>query len=222
MSRPEPILYKTNADARIDNTTDPTSWVDWIDARISANNEGIGEAIGEYCGQQVAPLKRELELLRREVNQLREQIGLERELKALRDQIKAAKDQVPDFPKIAERLEAGQSRLRREVADAKEKLGSLRVDASLTNHRLAELSTARVIDKTKLSERLDELRQANEATEAKIEIIFPRHKIHPAAGAALRNAADDALRGQTLYCFEPSMFEAPDAEPAASAPEETT
>ena len=217
MSRPEPILYKTNAGG-MDTTS---AWAAWVDDRITAaidvNNEAVGQALGEYCGQQIAPLKREIELLRREVTQLREHVELERGLKELRTVVDAARRQVPNFPKIVERLEAGQSRLRREVADAKEKLGDLRVDASLTNHRLAELGTARAVDKSKL----DELRQANEATTAKIDAIFPMHKIHPAAAASLRDYAADALKTETVYQFAPSMFEREtQMEPAASGPEE--
>ena len=112
MSRPEPILYKTNADARIDTTTDPTTaWVDWVDDRIQANNEaiveGIGSALGDYCGQQVAPLKREIELLRRECECLRrefaalqESVGLERGLRDLRSEVDEARAQVPKVPEM--------------------------------------------------------------------------------------------------------------------------
>lgn len=235
MSRPEPILYKTNDDARIDtHTTEP--WWRWterfVDARLEAHGEMVGEVIGEHCGQQIAPLKRELELLRREVTQLREQIGLERELKELRDQIKTAKNQVPEFPKIAEDLAAGQRRLRRSVAAAEEKLSHLRVDQSLTTHRVDELSRARVVDKSKTVGRLEELRKATEATESKIDTLFPMYKRHPAADAALRNYAAEALNGETIYRFD-SSSNPPDAtatvvaaeqqtqmEPAASAPEE--
>ena len=108
MSRPEPILYKTNDDARIDTTTDPTTaWVDWIEARISANNEGVGEAIGEYCAGEIVPLKREIELLRRECECLRrefaalqESVGLERGLRDLRSEVDEARAQVPKVPEM--------------------------------------------------------------------------------------------------------------------------
>src|SRR5262245_29866761 len=139
MSRPEPILYRTRADARIDATTDPTTtWADWVDARIAAaidvNNETVGEAIGDHCGQHVASLKRQIELLEREVNQLRAHVALARGLEELQSEIAAAKSQIPELPKVVERLEAGQSRLRREVAATKEKIGNLRVDTSQINY----------------------------------------------------------------------------------------
>jgi chromosome segregation ATPase len=220
------IIFKTTEEAlmteRSDATTDATTaWAAWvdetIDARIAAAIEGIGQALGEH----VASLQRQIELLEREVNQLRAHVALERGLEELQGEIDAARRQIPALPKIVERLEAGQSRLRREVADAKEKLGSLRVDQSLTTYRLDELGKARTVDKSRLSERLDELCQANEETAAKIDTIFPMQKIHPDAGAALRNYAAEALKNETIYQLDPGMFDA-QTQPAASGPEECT
>src|SRR5262249_18210396 len=177
------------------------------------NNEAVGEAIGDHCGQHVASLKRQIELLEREVNQLRAHVALARGLEELQSEIAAAKSQIPELPKVVERLEAGQSRLRREVAATKEKIGNLRVDTSQINYNLTEMAKARVVDKTKL----DELRQATEATAAKVDTLFPMHEIHPAAGAALRHAADDMLKdSRTLFSFDPSMFEAAQTQPAAA------
>jgi hypothetical protein len=107
--------------------------------------EGVGAAVGEFHEQalrEVAVLKRELDQLRQEVTALREQVGLERGLRDLRSEVEEARAQVPNVPEIAARLEAGQARLRREVAATKSKVDRVRVDQSITDWRLAELRKA--------------------------------------------------------------------------------
>jgi hypothetical protein len=112
-------------------------WWQWVDRRIEAcleaHSESVGTAIGEYCGPQVAALKRELELLQREIVQLREQVGLERGLRDLRREVEDARAQTPKIPEIAARLEAGQERLQRELETAKTKLKRVRVDQSMAD-----------------------------------------------------------------------------------------
>jgi chromosome segregation ATPase len=139
--------------------------------------------------RSVATLKRELDQLRQEVTVLREQVGLERSLRDLRSEVEHARSEVPKVPAIAARLEAGQTRLRREIAATKEKVNRVRVDQSLADYRLGELLKA------------TEARAAG--MEMKIETSissFVIRDIHPDAGAALRNFAAEALKdNRTLY-----------------------
>jgi hypothetical protein len=125
---------------------------------------------------------------------LREEVGLERGLKSLRNDIEAAKSEVPkSLPAIAA-LEAGQARLKRELEAAKKKITATRVNQTVTDFKLGEL------------------RKAQEAQAAGLELkietsvsTFAMREIHPDAGRALRHFADDVLkdhRGETLWVFE--------------------
>jgi len=163
------------------------SWWEWterfVDARLEAHGESIGTVIGEFCGQQIAPLKREIELLRREVIQLREQVGLERELKELRGQIETAKNQVPKVPELVSGLKQDQTRLQREVARTKEKVSKLRTNQSISDYRLAELSkTAKA--------RAASLEMKIETTVSS----FKMREIDPSAARALRAFASESLK----------------------------
>jgi chromosome segregation ATPase len=158
----------------------------------------MGKVLGEFHDEvlrEVAATKRELELLRQEFTVLREQVGLERELKDLRGQIETAKNQVPKLPELATRLEEGQARLQREVARTKDKLSRVRVNQSLTDHRLSKLSEA------------TEARAAG--MEMKFETIissFVMREVPPDARAALRDFAAETLkgnRGETIWHFDP-------------------
>jgi hypothetical protein len=167
-----------------------------VNARLDATVEGVGAAVGEFHEQalrEVAVLKRELDQLRQEVTVLREQVGLERGLRDLRSEVEEARAQVPKVPEIAARLEAGQARLRREVAATKSKVDRVRVDQSIADWRLAEL------------------RKATEARAVKIETTvstFKMREVHPDARVALHNYAAEALKttaplSETIWMFDP-------------------
>src|SRR6516225_7176914 len=88
------LVYKTNDDARIDNTTEQLPWWQWVerhvDARLAVTGEATGEVIGEFHNEamrELATLRRECECLRREFAALQESVGLERGLRDLRSEV---------------------------------------------------------------------------------------------------------------------------------------
>jgi hypothetical protein len=173
------------------------SWWQWVDARIEAcleaHNEAVGTAMGEFCGPQVAALRRQIELLEREVTQLREQVGLERGLAALREEVEEARKEVPKLPAIAERLETGQARLQRELKRTQDRVTRVRVNQSMTDFKLDELSKATA--------------KRAAGLEMKIETsvsAFAVGDIHPAAASALHDFAAEAINnGKTIWRFDP-------------------
>ena len=79
---------------------------------------------------------------------LREQVGLQRELEDLRKQVAVAKSEIPSVPAVVEQLHGEhaelkreQTRLERELAKQKDRLGKLRVDQSVTDHSLKKLES---------------------------------------------------------------------------------
>ena len=153
MSQQLGIIHKTRDNARIvDGDSSPAranseqAWWEWVTKhvghRLRAYSEGlseeIGEAMAEYVGQKVDPLKRELELLRREFTVLRQEAGLERGLRDLRPKwrqhqrgAEAAGDRVAP--------RSGASAPAAELDATKDKLGKLRVDQSITDYNLREM-----------------------------------------------------------------------------------
>jgi hypothetical protein len=200
-SRQSEIIYKTNHDAAVGSSPARSTsagaelpWWQWVDERLEscleANNEGVGVALAEYCAQEIAPLKRELELLQREVTQLREQVGLERGLRDLRTQVEVARAQVPKIPEIAARLEREQGRLQRELESTQQKLKRTRVDQRIADYQL------------------NKLREATEARSAAVEMkletsisSFTMRDIHPDAASALKNFAAETFKKETLWVF---------------------
>jgi chromosome segregation ATPase len=171
------------------------SWWQWVYARIAealeAHGEMIGTAMGEYVACEIAPLKRENELLRREVTQLREQVGLERELRALRTDVEEARGQVPQLPAIVGQFKTEQARLQREIKTTQEKLKAVKIDQVLADRRLAQLAKA---TETRAS-----------AMEMKIETtVFEMREVHPDAQRALRDFAGATLKGrdEKVWIFE--------------------
>jgi chromosome segregation ATPase len=157
-----------------------------VDARIAAcletHSEAVGEAIGEYCGQKLAAMKGQVELLEREIAQLREQIAVERGLKALREQVDQARAEVPKVPALVEQLEAGEARLQRELKTTKDKLSRVRVDQSIARYEVSQLREQTAARATKI-----------EATIETHASAFAVGEIHPDARTALRNFADEAV-----------------------------
>jgi hypothetical protein len=165
------------------------SWWQWVDARIESrlelHGEAVGTAIGDFCGPELAAMRREIKLLQREITQLREQIGIERGLQALRDEIEAAKSEVPRVPEIAARLEKEQVRLRCELERTQKRVSRARVDQSIADFKLNELGK--------------QIESRSTAMEMKFETTvasFKMNEIHPDAGRALRSFADEALKGR--------------------------
>jgi hypothetical protein len=174
-------------------------WWQWVDdrleARLEAHGESVGEALADYVGPQFAAMKRELELLQREVTQLREQIAVERGLRDLRTQVEVARAEVPKLPAIAAKLERGQAELKRELKATKDKLTQTRVNQSMTNFKLDELSKA-------TAQRAAGLEMKIETTVASFAI----GDIHPDARAALRDFAAEVVRparSETIWRFDP-------------------
>jgi chromosome segregation ATPase len=185
------IVYKTHVNDADERTT-AQPWCEWIDDRLAATVEGIGQAVGEMHDlalRQIATLKRELDQTRQELTVLRDQVGLERGLRDLREQVDQARAEVPKVPAIAARLEAQNARLRREVATTKNKVSRLRADQSIADYRLAELSKATAARAAVL--------------ETKIETSFTMREVHPEARTALRDFATEVLKGKTIWCFDP-------------------
>jgi hypothetical protein len=129
-------------------------WWQWtqrhVEARLAEFGEELatqmGEAMAEWVGRKVDPIKRDLELTRRELTVLRHEVGVERGLKDLRREVAKAQRQIPQVPAIAaqfdaeqKHLKAKQARLEHELAVTKDKLGKLRVDQSISNYKLGEL-----------------------------------------------------------------------------------
>jgi hypothetical protein len=170
-------------------------WWQWVDERIAAcleaYGEEIGTAIGDFCGPELAAMRREIKLLQRELVQLREQIAVERGLKALREEVEVARRVVPKVPALVEQLEAGQDKLRRELKTTNDKLSRVRVNQCMTDYRLSEL------------------RKETEARAAGMELkiessSFVMRDIHPDARAALRDFAAEAVKNtETLWVFDP-------------------
>jgi hypothetical protein len=196
----EELVYKTHVnDAPAERAHTELPWWTWVerfvDGRLTAAAEGMGEVLGEFHDEalrQIATLKRELDQTRQELTVLREQVGLERGLAALRSEVDAARAQVPKVPAIAARLEAGQAQLRRDVEATKGKLNRLRVDQSIADHSLAELSKATAARAAVL--------------ETKIETTissFTMREVHPEARTALRNFAADALKDTSIVFTVP-------------------
>jgi hypothetical protein len=214
------LVYKTKDDARAPAGDDGRAssersaavasgselpWWEWVDRRIEAcleaHDESVGTQVGDFCGPQFMAMKRELELLRREVTQLREQVGLERGLRDLRSEVEDARAQVPKLPAIVEGFERRQERLQREVETTKNKLSRVRVNQSMTDYRLSQLSEATAARST--------------AIETKIETTvssFQMREVHPDARAALRDFAAETLkgnRGETIWHFDPGPTQVP-------------
>jgi chromosome segregation ATPase len=177
------------------------SWQEWVesfvDARLEAHGEHVGEQLGHFFGPQIAALKRELEILRREVAQVREQLDGERGLRDLRTEIAQARSEVPKLPSVVQRLEESQARLVGEIARTKESVKRMRIDQSLTDRRVAKLqetTAARAM-----------------AIEARVETTvssFAMREIDPRAAAALRNFATATLESsqrddKKLWIFDP-------------------
>jgi chromosome segregation ATPase len=201
------IIYKRRDDALVDHAPSERStsagselsWAEWVDQRIAACleplYESVGTAMGEYVGQQVAALKRQIELLEREVTQLREQVGLERGLRDLRTEVEVARAAVPKVPALVEKLERGQERLQRELERTKKRVSRARADNSMADFKLNELRKA-------TERRATEIQMKLETSVAS----FTMREVHPDAKAALRNFADEALkghRGEKIWIFDP-------------------
>jgi hypothetical protein len=208
-TQPSDLVFKTRHDALVGSSparapaerssAAGSEWWQWVDARIEAcleaNNEGVGTALGQYCDQEIGPLKRELELLRREVTQLREQVGLERGLRDLRTEVEVARAAVPKVPALVEKLERGQERLQRELERTKKRVSRARADNSMADFKLNELRKA-------TERRATEIQMKLETSVAS----FTMREVHPDAKAALRNFADEALkghRGEKIWIFDP-------------------
>jgi hypothetical protein len=175
-------------------------WWEWVDqrleARLEAVYEGVGTAIADYCGPQVAALKRELELVRQEFAVLQQQVGLASGLKALREEVDRAVASVPRVPALVEQLEAGQAELKRELKATKDKLTQTRVNQTMHDYRLSELDKATKAHAAGLEMKLETTVSS-----------FTMRESHPDARAALRNFADEALkghRGETIWLFDPN------------------
>ena len=208
-TQPSDLVYKRRDDAAVEPSARASSerstsvasgsselpWWQWVDERIAAcleaYGEEIGTAIGDFCGPELAAMRREIKLLQRELVQLREQIAVERGLKALREEVEVARRVVPKVPALVEQLEAGQDKLRRELKTTNDKLSRVRVDQSMIDYRLSEL------------------RKETEARAAGMELkietsSFVMREVPPAARAALRDFANEAVKNtETLWCFDP-------------------
>jgi chromosome segregation ATPase len=180
------LVYKTHDNAPVrapDEGAASGSWWEGVDARIMEAAKGIAEALQE----ELAGFRRELELLQRELATVRDEVAVERGLRALRSEVEEARAQVPKVPAIAAKLEAENARLRRDLATTKDKLGKLRVDQSIADHRLAELSKATA--------------KRAAVLETKIETTissFTMREVHPDARAALHNFATDVLKDSSM------------------------
>jgi hypothetical protein len=169
-------------------------WWEWTQKHVECRlgefaedmAEKVAEAMAEWVGSKVDPIKRELELLRREFTVLREEVAVERKLKTLRRQI-------PSVPAIEERLnaenahlKAEQMRLKRELDATKNKLGRLRVDQSISDYNLRQLQ-----------------KQAEASAGASVELEFESRSAHfqmkathPDAAKALKEFATGIINGQ--------------------------
>jgi hypothetical protein len=143
------------------------------------------KAAREQLERDDASTRRELELCKRELALLQKEIGLERELRALHEDVAAAKAEIPKLPAIAAQLEAGQKRLREELATVKDKHARLRTDWSTTDYALGELR-----------------KEVTAARAASIEVEFESSSTHfqmkathPAAAAALKQFAAEIVSG---------------------------
>jgi hypothetical protein len=172
-------------------------WWEWVDERIGQHleplNKVIGQAMAEWVGRKVDPLKCELELLRREFTVLQKEVAVERGLKALREEVETARAEVPKLPAIAARfgakqadLEAEQTRLERELVKAKDRIGKLRVSQSITDYNLAELR------KQTESSGAGSVELEFESTSTH----FQMRAAHPAAAKALKEFATQIIDGQ--------------------------
>jgi hypothetical protein len=185
------IVYKTHmndapAVAERAAATEPCQpWQEWVDARLDAVIEGIGQSVGEMHNTAL----RKIAMLERELTTLRNEVAVERGLRDLRSEIDQARSEVPQVPAITAKLERKNVRLRRELAATKEKIDRMRAGQSMTDFRL------------------NELRKATEKRAAAVEVSianFVMQPIHPDAGAALRDYATDMLEGnRTLYAIAP-------------------
>jgi chromosome segregation ATPase len=197
------IIYKRRDDALVDHAPSERStsagselsWAEWVDQRIAACleplYESVGTAMGEYVGQQVAALKRQIELLEREIVQLREQFAIERGLRDLRSEVEAARAEVPKLPAIMGRFEKEQEGLRREVEKQKARLNRARADQSMTDYRLSELQKSAKARATEIEMKLE-------------TASFTMREVHPNAKAALRDfAAETFNKRETLWRFDP-------------------
>jgi hypothetical protein len=204
--QPEPeIIYKDRDDALVDHAPSERStsvasgselpWQEWVKSYVDANNEGVGEALAKYCQQVMAPLRRELELLQQQFTVLREQVAVERGLRDLRTEVEVARAAVPKVPALVEKLERGQERLQRELERTKKRVSRARADNSMADFKLNELRKA-------TERRATEIQMKLETSVAS----FTMREVHPDAKAALRNFADEALkghRGEKIWIFDP-------------------
>jgi hypothetical protein len=197
-SREPELVFKAKDDARVPAGarapsessaavagSEQQSWWQWVDARIAAclaaHGEEVGEAVGDFCGQQVAALKRELELLRRELATVRDEVAVKNGLRDLQNEVAAARSEAPKVPALAARLEARQERLAREVETTKEKLSRVRTNQCITDYRLRKLSESAAT--------------RAQALELKIErTSFQMRELDPSAAETLRTFATETLK----------------------------
>jgi hypothetical protein len=185
-------------------TNSKQSWWEWVDERIEQHleplNEVIGQAMAEYVGKKVDPIKRELELTRRELDVLRMEINV----KALQEEVRTARAEIPSLAAVEARfdvrqadVEGKQARLERELTKTKERVSKMRVDQSIADYSISQLEKAA---------------SASKATAVVMELEtstarFALRGIHPDAAKALREFASqvvDAEDGGAIWgrCFE--------------------
>jgi hypothetical protein len=187
-----------------DGTETTAYWWLWVEKyceyRESVMRAAVGKALGMKCRdvrdqleEGDAAIRRELELLQREFRVLQKEVALERGLKALREEVETARAEVPKLPAIAARfdaeqkhLKAKQARLEHELAMAKDKLGKLRVNQSITDYKLGEMR-----------------KQMDASAGASIEMEFESQRTHfqmkathPDAARALKDFATGIINGQ--------------------------
>lgn len=131
--------------------------------------------------------------LRRELDLLRQEIAVERGLQALKTDVAQARAEIPNFNALEARfdvrqadLESEQARLERELAKTKDRLGKMRVNQSIVDYKLSEMS-----------------KQVEASSKASIEMEFESTSsrfqmkaTHPQAAAALKEFAGQIIDGQ--------------------------
>jgi chromosome segregation ATPase len=210
-------------------TNSKQSWWEWVDERIGQHleplNEVIGQAMAEWVGQKVDPIKRELALTRREPASLRDEVERERALSAKAADIERTQRET-EYDLLRRELavlrgEVGVERrlqaLKAEIAVAKAEIPQVpaieaRVTAELAAHKteIERLEAQLKTTKDRLSNLRDytltqmERKQAKRAApepaiEIKLETSatqFVMRDIDPAAMDAWRNFVAGMLQAQ--------------------------
>jgi chromosome segregation ATPase len=192
------LIHKTRDDALIERSATATSaseqpWQEWVSDFVYV----VLAEFAEDASKWLEEVRREQELLRREIAQVREQLDGERGLRDLRTEIEQARSEVPKLPTVVQRLEESQARLLGEVERTNKKLGKVRVNQSMTDYRLAELSKTAKAHAASLEMKIE-----------KTSASFQMNAMHPDAAATLKSFATEALKGTRddgkLWLFDPN------------------